>query len=101
MAHFRRPEKLFKLAFPIGLVIVGFSIGVVSSFGLDPLYLAPLLFGLTFLSGKLIGLRREKIFQPRSSSVPRISSGEEMKSMLRERGFGEFVGEEEKEPEDN
>lgn len=92
----RKRGKVIKLAFPIGLAITGLSIGLAASLRLSPLYLAAFLLGFTFLSGKLIGLGKEKLFRLRAPSAPETSE-KEIKSMLRDRGFGELVKEEEEE----
>lgn len=92
----RRRGRVIKIAFPIGLAITGLSIGLALLLGLSPLYLAALLLGFTFLSGKLIGLRKEKLFRPKIPPATKASSENEIKSMLKDRGFGELVKEEEK-----
>ena len=89
--YHRRRGRLLKLALPLGLAIVGFSIWISMLLSLEPLYLCVLVLMCTFIAGKFISLSRSKLFTPSTPPLPPTSADRELKLMLKRRGFSRLI----------
>lgn len=92
--RFGKKLEALKFALPIGLIIVGVTLGIGLYLRLEPLYLTVLTLGITYLAGGITSFinrfeRDEGGFEKEDSVT-----NEEIEEMLEERGFSNLIGRE-------
>ena len=83
--------KTLGLAFMVGLMIVGLAIITAAAFSLEPLYLCALVLVYMFAAGKVTNRFGAGLVKPISPPLPTQLSDEELRAMLRKRGFKKLV----------
>ncbi|KXA91576.1 hypothetical protein AKJ57_00745 [candidate division MSBL1 archaeon SCGC-AAA259A05] len=80
-------RKLLATSLPIGLTLVGISIGLTHVLSLPPLYLCVLLLALTYLAGKTISVKTKRRPKQKEVSIQEKPTDFEIKNMLKKRGL--------------
>lgn len=92
MVFYRRDRlKMLGLAFAVGLVIVGFAMITAAALSLEPLYLCALVLVYMFAAGKITDKFGAGLVKPSPAPLPKQPSDEELRAMLRRRGFEKLV----------
>ena len=92
MVLYRRNQlKVIGLAFAVGGTIVGLAIITAMAFNLGPLYLCALVLAYMFVAGKITSKFGAGRVRPSPPPLPKEPSDEELRAMLRKRGFGKLV----------
>ena len=92
MVLYRRDKlKVLGLALVIGLVIVGLAIITAWAFSMEPLYLCALVLVYMFVAGRITNRFGAGLVKPSPPPLPKQPSDEELRAMLRGRGFEKLV----------
>lgn len=91
---YRRDRKMvLKVAFLVGLVVVGLSIATSAALDFEPVYFCAFVLLYTLLTSAVLGLFKTRFIKLELPTPPQISDAE-IKQVLQKRGFNELVEEE-------
>lgn len=83
--------KMLGLALAVGLVIVSLATITAVALSLEPLYLCALVLVYMFAAGKITNRFGAGLVKPSPAPLPKQPSDEELRAMLRKRGFEKLV----------
>ena len=92
MLYRRRKFRTLGLASAIGFAIAGLAILTSPALGQEALHTCVLALIYTVVLGKAIGVLKPKLREPVGFPPPAEPSEEELRAMLRKRGFGKLAG---------